>query len=263
MAADEDALIGDLRLADDQDALESVFGAAAKPDVVLPRASLIPLRDSDGQYRVGVPTMFAIAPIRGDGSAVVAALGLRIRPERDFTRILSVARAGQTGDTYAFDQTGRLLSESRFDDQLRDIGLIPDQPHVRSILNVELRDPGVDMTRGRRPALRRAEQPLTRMAAAAVAGQSGVDVDGYRDYRGVPVVGAWTWLDDYDLGVATEIDADEAFAVLQYLDLIFGGLFVVVAAAVGATLWSSFFAARLHREVQPGPASWASTRWKN
>ena len=27
------------------------------------------------------------------------------------------------------------------------------------------------------------------MAAAAVTGQSGVDVEGYRDYRGVRVVG--------------------------------------------------------------------------
>jgi tRNA A-37 threonylcarbamoyl transferase component Bud32 len=249
VAASEDALIADARLAADSQSLDLVFADAAKPALILPRASLTTLHDRDGQYRAGVPTMFAIAPVRGDGPVAVAGLGLRIQPERGFTRILSVARGGQTGDTYAFDRTGRLLSESRFDDQLRAIGLIPDQPQSRSILNVDLRDPGVDMTRGRRPTRRRSEQPLTRMAAAAVVGQDGVDVQGYRDYRGVTVVGAWTWLDDYQFGVATEITAQEAFAPLQYLYLIFGGLFLVIAAAVGAALASSFSAARLHREV--------------
>lgn len=249
VAANADSLIGDVRLAADDRLLDQVFGDAARPTLLPPRPSLIALQDQDGEYRAGVPVMFAIAPVRNEGRTAVAGLGLRLQPERAFTRILSVARAGQTGDTYAFDRSGRLLSESRFDDQLRAIGLIPDRPQSRSILNVELRDPGADLTRGRRPVRRRSELPLTRMAAAAVAGQDGVDVQGYRDYRGVTVVGAWTWLDDYQFGVATEIAAQEAFAPLQYLNLIFGGLFLVIAAAVGAALASSFAAARLHREV--------------
>jgi hypothetical protein len=249
VAANADWLMGDVRLAADDPLLDQVFGDAARPALLPPRPSLTALHDQDGEYRAGVPVMFAIAPVRSDGRSAVAGLGLRIQPERAFTRILSVARAGQTGDTYAFDRSGRLLSESRFDDQLRAIGLIPDQPQSRSILNVELRDPGADLTRGRRPVRRRSELPLTRMAAAAVAGQDGVDVQGYRDYRGVTVVGAWTWLDDYQFGVATEIAAQEAFEPLRYLNLIFGGLFLVIAAAVGAALASSFAAARLHREV--------------
>lgn len=250
VAASEDALIADLRLMADGESLERVFAGAAGPAVLLPRASLTAVRDRSGQYRAGVPTTFAIAPVREHGAAAIAGLGLRIPPERGFTRILSVAHAGRTDDTYAFDRSGRLLSESRFDDQLRAIGLIPDEPGSQSLLNVELRDPGTDLTRGRRPAQRRSEQPLTRMAAAAIAGQDGLDVRGYRDYRGVKVVGAWTWLDAYQFGVATEIAVEEAFAPLRYLNLMFGGLFVVLAAAVGAALASSFSAARLHREVR-------------
>ena len=34
------------------------------------------------------------------------------------------------------------------------------------------------------------------MAAFGTMRKSGVDVDGYRGYRGVDVVGAWAWLDD-------------------------------------------------------------------
>jgi len=106
------------------------------------------------------------------------------------------------------------------------------------------------MTRGRRPALPRPKQPLTRMAAAAACGEQGVDVVGHRDYRGVRVVGAWTWLDEYQMGVATQIDAHEAFAALRYLDAILGGLLAILAAAIVGTLWSSFFVARLRREVR-------------
>ena len=73
---------------------------------------------------------------------VIAALGFRMRPERTFTRVLNVARFGRTGETYAFDRTGLLLSESRFDDDLKRIGLIADASHVRSTLSLELRNPG-------------------------------------------------------------------------------------------------------------------------
>ena len=69
--------------------------------------------------------MFAGAPIRGADGAVIGILGMRIDPEKDFTRILATARSGETGETYAFDRNGLMLSESRFDDQLKRLSLIP------------------------------------------------------------------------------------------------------------------------------------------
>jgi len=60
--------------------------------------------------------------------------------------------------------------------------------------------------------MRQGEQPLTRAMAAATAGQEGADVSGYRDYRGVPSVGSWTWLKDFDIGLVTELDIAEALA---------------------------------------------------
>ena len=160
---------------------------------------------------VGVPTMFAAAPLRDNEGAVVGLLGLRIRPDQDFTRILNVARFGETGETYAFDKQGVMLSSSRFEDQLKQVGLLADQVKSRSVLSIELRDPGVDLTRDERATVRRADQPLTHMAAEAIAGRPGINVQGYRDYRGVPVVGAWTWLPNYDFGIATEVDRAEVF----------------------------------------------------
>ena len=39
-------------------------------------------------------------------NVIVGALALIINPDNEFSRILSVARSGESGETYAFDQTG-------------------------------------------------------------------------------------------------------------------------------------------------------------
>lgn len=257
VAASEDSLIGsDVLMAR---ALRSDKGPLSldQPFVTLPFGSSIPLRDKDGQDRAGLPTMFAVAPLYDDKDEAVALLCLRIRPQHEFTQILNVANAGKSGETFAFDRHGRLLSESRFDDQLKDIGLLVDQPHSNSILQLELRDPGADLTTGRRPTQRRADLPFMDAVAKAIAGNSGVDVSGHRDYRGVLVVGAWTWLEDLQFGVATKQDASEAFAPLRYLHWLNAGVMLVLTLSLAATLYSAFFSARLRSQLssirQVGP----------
>jgi len=181
--------------------------------ITSPQISDVALPDSDGSLREDQPTMFVGAPIRDRTGAVIAALSFRLDPGQDFTAILQRGRIGGSGETYAFDRDGRLISESRFDDQLRSIGLLG--PDERGILRVELRDPGEDLLRERASGQPRDQQPLTRMAESAIAGQAGVDLDGYRDYRGVPVIGAWLWDPDLELGLTVEIDRDEATATVS------------------------------------------------
>ena len=60
-----------------------------------------------------------------------------------------------------FRGNGLLLSNSRFDDELRRLGLIPDADDAHSILTLELRDPLVDLSKGKASPKRRSEQPLT------------------------------------------------------------------------------------------------------
>src|SRR5262249_34060021 len=154
----------------------------------------------------------------------------RIRPERDFTRILSVVRPGKTGETYAFNRQGIMLSESRFDDELKKVGLIPDRPDAKSILNMELLDPQANLLVGEHAKTRRSELSLTRLiAAATTSGGEGVNVEGYRDYRGVPTIGAYKWLPEYNFGVATEYDLAEAYRPLYILRWTFWSLFSLLA----------------------------------
>lgn len=228
--------------------LAGVFDGRATVSVPMP--SLTAIRDENGQLRTGRPCMFAAAPIRDDNLQIIGALALRINPEREFTRILQLGRMGKSGETYAFDRDGVLVSNSRFDHDLILTGLLPDQPDSKSILNLLLRNPGGDMTRGFRPKLRRSEMPLTKMAESATTGNKGLDVVGYGDYRGVPVVGAWTWLAEYDIGLATEIDLDEAYRPLTILSWVFWSLYGLLITASVAIFVFTLVVNRMQREAR-------------
>ncbi len=195
--------------------------------------------------------MFVGAPVLSNG-AVTGVLAFGIAPERGFSDILSVARSGMSGETFAFDSTGIMLSGSRFEDEMKRIGLLPDEAGVTAVLRIQTRDPQVDL-RERAPGepVSQRQYPLTRMATDAVnrnfdrslpdSVTIGVDVDGYNDYRGVPVIGAWTMLPTYGFGVTTKVDAAEAFGQLAIMRTILWsvfGLFVVTALVlVGSSWW--------------------------
>jgi serine/threonine protein kinase len=208
------------------------------------------MKDDRGVLRTGVPTMFVSAPIRDANFQVVAVLALRLRPEREFTRILQLGRIGQTGESYAIDKSGLMVSNSRFDEQLILLGLLPDRDDARSILNIHVRDPGGNMTEGHRPQVRRAELPLTEIAAAVASGKSGVHMDGYNDYRGSPSVGAYQWLDKYGLGLITEVDFAEAFRPLTILRWTFYSIYALLAISAIAIFVFTLVVARLQREAQ-------------
>jgi tRNA A-37 threonylcarbamoyl transferase component Bud32 len=202
----------------DQLAVSRPFAAAAAP----------------ASQRAEGPTMFVAAPVKATNGTIVAVLGLRMKPEAEFSSIFSVARMGFTGESYAFDRRGVMLTASRFEGQLRQLGLITNSPDATSILNLKLSDPGVDLQNGERPVMAREDMPLTRMAESATRGNREFDVQGYRNYRGEKVVGAWAWLPEFNMGVATEVGVNEAFENLYTLRRAFLVLFVLLLiSAVG------------------------------
>lgn len=228
--------------------LDRVIGGETTVSRPFPSSVILP--DSDGVERAGVPTMYSAAPLVGS-EGVFGVLAFRIRPDLDFTRILQVGRMGDSGETYAFDEEGLLLSESRFDSELKSLGLIPDEPNSRSILKLTLRDPLVDLTTGQRAPASRSELKLTVPIARAISSRGvGVDVTGYRDYFGIPTVGAWTWLDGYGFGVITEVNRDEAFRPVTVVRRVFWGLFTLLAVSFAAASVIAWLLGRWRRTAQ-------------
>lgn len=174
--------------------------------------------------------MFVGAPIKDETGKIIAVLTLRISPTEAFSKILQRGRIGETGETYAFNDKTNLISESRFADKLRQIGLIA--PEQRDILNIILRDPGVNLLKGGRFTGDIYEQPLTLMVENALSGKSTYNMEGYNDYRGVPVVGVWLWDKDLNFGIATEVDYSEAYGFFGILRGVLIGFSAVVVVLI-------------------------------
>lgn len=162
----------------------------------------LPMRAGDGHP----PVVVAGARVpRTSGRSAVLALTFDAR--RGFLRILAQPGPTPSAETYAFDERGVMLSDSRFADQLRRVGLLPAAGQTLGQLRVC--DPGTRFLDAA-ASVDLESWPLTHMAAAAVAGHDGVNTRGYRDYRGVPVIGAWRWIPSFHFGVAAEMDLSEA-----------------------------------------------------
>jgi len=172
-----------------------------------------PFRDADRvesppSLRTGPAFGWIATPVRGARDEVIAALGIAEPADSVLSAILAAARPGATGDLFAFDEDGALLTPSRFAG------------------NLQLALPGA--------------------APAAVA---GVALEPYRNARGAEVVGAWRWVEDLNLGVAIEIDAEEAYAPLHYLRIAFRVVFGALVLAVAVALWSAISVLRLRGEL--------------
>ncbi|MGV2336039.1 MAG UNVERIFIED_CONTAM: serine/threonine protein kinase [Planctomycetaceae bacterium] len=143
-----------------------------------------------------------------------------------------------------------MVSNSRFDDDLKLLGLVTQEEGSSSLLTIHLVDPQGNLLEGYRPKILRRDMPLTYMVTAAVDGSANDNLDGYPDYRGVPVVGAWQWLDAYDLGVATEVDFAEAYRPLTILRRTFQAMFALLVLTSIAIFVFTIIVSRLQREAR-------------
>lgn len=161
----------------------------------LGHSTSLPLSLEEGSERL---VILAGAQVReGEGGALIFAFDA----EDDFLRILGQPGPLPSFETYAFDDNGLMLSNSRFPEHLRDAGLLP-ADGGQTPLRLRVAEPSEG------PIER---WPLTHMATQAIQTIDGWDTRGYRDYRGTPVVGAWRWVPEYGFGVTAEVDRDAAF----------------------------------------------------
>ncbi|NND98308.1 MAG: serine/threonine protein kinase [Pirellulaceae bacterium] len=213
---------------DTQERIDQSIGTVSRP-FKTPAAVFVSGRLS----RRDDPLMIAISPVR-EGVRSIGFLGLLIDPLDKFCSLLQVAPYGETGETYAFDRQGTLITHSRFENQLRSSGLLATDQSVVSPLNITARNPGVDTTRHNVKRSTVKDAPLTKMADHATRGADGTDIDGYLDYRGVTVVGSWRWLPEYDIGVTTKIDYAEAYQPMRVLrNSLIGLIGLVGLASIG------------------------------
>ncbi len=184
-----------------------------------PIYSDVPLRDKTGKMIPQMPTMFFATPVRNFKGQIIAVMTVRVKPEVDFARVALMGKLGKTGETYFFDETGRMLTPSRFENQLRSVGLIKE--NQTSMLYLKIRDPGVNLLKIHSKISVRSDMPLTHMVQMALKHVAGIDINGYRNYLGVKVIGSWLWDNDLGIGMAAEMNLAEATRASHWIRSLF------------------------------------------
>ena len=234
LASSRDSNIGDINLlADKADFLrrlwsgETVLSAPIKSDVVLKNKLGTPLKEQN--------SMFVGAPIRNDEGDIISLLTFRIDPAQDYYPILERGRIGDTGESYSLSQAGILLSRSRFNEQLAKINLLKNNQLATSHLRIT--DPGVNLLTNLKEGTPYKQRPRTKMAEGIFNLGKGHDWYGYRDYRGVKVIGSWHWVNELGYGITSEIDTEEAFSVLTFTKTVITLFTIIVSLLlIGLTI---------------------------
>lgn len=176
----------------------------------------MPSSNKRGEENIKIAT-----PIFRKDNLFAATLVFELSPEQHFASILTQARIGKTGESYAFSKDSLILTPSRFEDELWANGILaPGQP---SQLNIHLKE---SLLQPHPEDSQTIEAANTFMTAVATMGISGTETKGYIGYTGRMVIGSWVWLDEFQIGIATEIESQEAYASLRLRQKV---LIIVVA----------------------------------
>ncbi len=202
------------------------------------------------------PIVWAGNPIYNDSIGLVGYFGIGRYADEGFSDVVSYISPGETGETYAFNAEGLMLTNSRFMDQLMEIGFVEPSENPSSVLAVSLHDPGVNLIEGEEPKEQISTRAFIRPVALAINSQqdasipsAGIIIEPFLDYRGVEVIGAYYWFPEYGFGIVTQRDYKEAFAPLKYIDYTFLVLIILLAAVIAYSLYSSIKFLGLKRRV--------------
>ena len=210
---------------------ESVFVPPMRSDVMI--GDQVPER-TEAQTP---PTMFFAVPIKNNRNRVIAILTKRVDFDGAFSFILSAGFIGKSGETYALDKSGTLLSNVRFENDLKSIGLL--EKGKKASLNLRVAVPPENLLNKKTPTNASPNWPLTEMAKQIALKQSGENLTGYRDYRGVEVVGNWQWNETLHMGLAAEVDAAESFALINtFKNTVWAVVIIALVLIFGSTLFT-------------------------
>ncbi len=205
------------------------------------------------------PVVAIFLPVQDAMGSVVAALMVRdYGLEEEFAALTELPSQYATLDSYMLSREGVMLTPSKRAEDLKRAEMSVDSVFGESDQTF-VRDPGVDLRQhlaGSQTKDPTTWQP-TLLASQVAAGNDGFSVSEYRNYLGIPVVGAWRWDKDYEVGIAIEQDFVMAYAPFLKVQRSLGwllsacGIALLAAALFSAWLQHRQRSAKSMREVGP------------
>ncbi len=153
------------------------------------------------------PSMFISYPIKNENHDVIGAVILWMDSTVLNKAMRSVA-LGKTGEAYLVNKDGVMVTQSRFSEHLKRNDNACRKCHT-------VVEPETTL--------------LTKAVKRCILEKTGgCELQGYRDYDGLKVVGAWTWLKDLNIGLIVEMDADEALGAVDNINSMVWSLMAVI-----------------------------------
>ncbi len=122
-------------------------------------------------------------------------------PTRKLSKILRRGYVGNYGEVYLVDRQGRFISEPRWKEQLLEQGWITSA--TESVVGMYAAPLGKSGANARLP----------RSVRRVITGDSGGELQEYKNYLGEEVIGYWSWNNTYGFGIINELKSGDAFAI--------------------------------------------------
>lgn len=209
----------------------------------------------------GESVLSVFAPVFDDSGSVIAALMVRgFGLEEEYTGMLARWRSKPSSETYLLNSRSLMLTESRYGEQLESLPLAKETSSADALIYV--RDPEINLlVDGRASKNSAASNPAawnpTVLARQVTSGNDGIDAEGYRNYVGQEVIGAWRWLPDHQVGIAFEQDIDSTTEIAKFVGRMLAAtsaLFTIglIAMAISVAL-GSLASSRIGQVGEAGP----------
>jgi len=217
--------------------LKRVFDRGAS-SVELPRPTAEAISE---KYPMELEEQYAmfIVPIFSpdDKSVVIGAMMIRSPVFLDELEALLSKTVLRDSNSYLLDDRGAIATKARDLPQLLELPAFSGLKKVRGAAIVEARDPGGNVLANYLPTEDKTEWSWTKPGKTISQPKNGIDVNGYRDYRGRDVVGAWHWIEPLNRLLVLEIPKEEAFKNHVFIDRAFKllyGIPILISLAIGA-----------------------------
>lgn len=178
------------------------------------------------------PSIYVAAPIKNATSDAIALLVLEIDPTISFNEVFKKFSFAQTGEAYAFDRDGFLLTPGRdwALTALKQRSMYGDVFFSKNVATGDtasrVLDHNLDKTEQR---VQDREPKRTRLAAKIGDETSGIYVhEQFVGHDGHIKIGAWVWDSQFHMGLAIEQSAEEGLKLLLKMQWVFLSFIVLV-----------------------------------
>ncbi len=149
-----------------------------------------------------------------------------VSPQSMLSKILRRGYTADYGEIYLVNAEGRFVSENRWKERMVEEHWIPS--NASSIV-------GMTVSQNRN-----ASRPVFPLSVKnVIKGETGEQLDAYKNYLGDKVVGAWRWDNTYGFGIINELNNEAAFAAYRsYKNQALAGSGFTVVLILALTLMS-------------------------